>query len=709
MIPAHFVPITTLPLTANGKLDRNALPAPNTTHTPTNNTAHRPQPPRPNKPSPTSGASVLNTPQISTTDNFFELGGDSILTIQIIARSRQAGLRFTPLDLAKRPTIAELAEVVESSAPPAEVGRGPVAGPMHPTPIQSWFFEQRFADPNHWNQAFLLELPAAIDLDQLQQALALVVAHHDALRLRLSWQEGQPALHHDPDASAQSITSIDLSEVGPEGHAERIELEASAAQSQLDLERGPLLAAVYFRRGAAPGRLLLAVHHLAVDGVSWRIIIEDLEAAYQSLRAGATVELPPRSASFQDWAQALRDYAADTELDGSLARWCEIEAADAGLPDGGHGDTTEASARSVTVSLGRGETQALLQQVPAAYSTQINDVLLTALALSLRGWTGRDAHRIDMEGHGREEWIGPLDVSRTVGWFTTLYPVTLDLEATADEGAALKRIKEALRRLPERGLSYGVLRYASADGAVAAQLASPQSQLVFNYLGQFDQVVAGSELFAFADEPTGAWHGPTNERTHRLEVLAAVHDGCFEARWIYSPGRDRSQVVERLAGDFIAALRGLIAHCTQPGVSGRTPSDFPLARIEQGALDELVAGHPAIEDVYPLAPLQLLFLSVEAGGARLGFEQWVFRLRGRLDGPALRAAWEATVARHGLLRTAFVSDGASEPLQVVERRVSIPWEEQDWSSRGPTERDDDLRRRYCAQIGGAASSLLRRL
>ena len=435
--------------------------------------------------------------------------------------------------------------------------------------------------------------------------------------------------------------------------------------------------------------MLLAIHHLAVDGVSWRIIIEDLEAAYRSLRAGTPVELPTVG-FLPGLAQALRHYAASTELDGSLARWREIEAADARLPDDEHGETTEASARSTTVSLGREETQALLRQVPAAYGTQINDVLLTALAQTLRGWTGRDSHRIDMEGHGREEWIGPLDLSRTVGWFTTLHPVNLDLEGAADEGAALKRIKEALRRLPERGLSYGVLRYADVDAACAVRLASRQSELVFNYLGQFDQVVADSQLFAFADEPSGAWHGAANERTHRLEVLAAVRDGCFEARWICSPGRDRGQVVERLAGDFIAALRGLIDHCTQPGVSGYTPSDFPLARIEQGALDMLVAGHPAIEDVYPLAPMQLLFLSVESSGAGLGFEQWVFRLRGQLDGSALRSAWNAIVARHGLLRTAFVCNGAPDPLQLVERQVSIPWEQRDWSSREPSDRDDDL-------------------
>jgi amino acid adenylation domain-containing protein/non-ribosomal peptide synthase protein (TIGR01720 family) len=690
MIPTPIVPIDSLPLTTNGKLDRDALPTPDRPNN-HNDTPHIP-PRTPTEQTLTQiWTDVLNTPQISITDNFFELGGDSILTIQIIARCRQAGLSFTPLDLAKRPTIAELAEVLAPSAAPAEADREPAAGPMTPTPIQSWFFEQRFADASHWNQAFLLETPPDIDVDSLQQALGHVMAHHDALRMRVAWHEGRPTISGDPDAPTPSITCIDLTEAAPDDHPARIEAAATAAQSQLNLERGPLLGAVFFDRGAAPGRLLLAVHHLAVDGVSWRILVEDLEAAYRAQRTQSPVLLPPRSASFHDWARALVDYAGAAELEESLARWLEIEAGDATLPanGSGHGDNTEATARSVTVSLGREETQALLQRVPAAYSTQINEVLLTALALALRGWTGRDVHRIDMEGHGREEWIGPLDVSRTVGWFTTLYPVKLDLEGASDEGAALKRVKERLRLLPERGLSHGILRYGSVDPAVSRKLANGRSELLFNYLGQFDQVVAGSDMFAFADEPTGAWHGPANERTHRLEVLAAVRDGCFEARWIYGSERDREEVVRRVAEDFIGALRRLIDHCTQPGLSGHTPSDFPLARLEQEALDRIIARYPDLEDVYPLSPMQLLFLSMEAG--RSGFEQWVFRLRGALDAPALRSAWETTVARHGILRTAFVSDGPAEPMQVVQRRATLPWAQEDWSAVDAARREDDLR------------------
>ena len=523
----------------------------------------------------------------------------------------------------------------------------------------------------------------------MERALDHVVTHHDALRTRVIGKGPDAALHHDSSGPLPTITRIDLSEVAPENRPRTIEQAATTAQAGLDLKRGALVAAVHFDCGAAPGRLLLAIHHVAVDGVSWRLLIEDLEAAYRALDQGSPVQLPPRTAAFGRWSEALAACAATADVSDSLPRWLEIEAQDGTLPaDGsGHGSNTDGQVRATTVALGREETQALLQRVPAAYRTRINDILLAALALTFRAWTGRDAHRIDLEGHGREEWVGDVDLSRTVGWFTTLYPVVLDLAGTEDEGSALKAIKEGLRRVPHAGLSYGLLRYGMKGREGAPGLAGrPAADLLFNYLGQFDQVVAGSELFGFAHEPTGAWHGPTNERTHRFEVVALIRDGRFEAQWMYGAERDRPELVERLAQNFIGELRRLIAHCTEPGVSGYTPSDFPLARLDQAALDRLAAQHPDMEDVYPLSPMQRLFLSMESGSARLGFEQWVFRLRGPLDAEALRAAWEDILARHAMLRTAFVSDGFPEPLQVVKQRVRAPWAQEDWRGRDPIDR-----------------------
>ena len=692
MVPAHIVLLPTLPLTPNGKLDRKALPEPDpealtsgtpyvAPRTPTEETLAE------------IWAAVLGARRVGVDDDFFELGGDSILTIQIIARSRQAGVHFTPQDLANGPTIAQLAPLVRSAETATHAESEALPGPLVPTPIHRWFLEQRFADADHWNQAFLFEVPAGIDVETLERALGHVAARHDALGLRVTRTSPDWTVSFDATSTAPSVTRIDLAQVAPQDHAAHIERIARTAQAQLDIQRGPLLAAVHFDREDDPGRLLLVVHHLAVDGVSWRILLDDLEAAYVALQADASPPAIPRSADFRRWSQTLADYAANADLRASLARWLEIDSVDGRLPTDmpQAAENREEFAREVIVSLDESETDALLHRVPARYRTQINDVLLTALALALREWTGRDAHRVDVEGHGREEWIGPVDLSRTVGWFTTLYPAVLDLTGAEDEGSALKLVKEERRALPDRGLSYGVLRYAAPDPGVRQQLSkTPPADILFNYLGQFDQVVAGSELFSFADEPTGAWHGPANERTHRLEIVALVRDGRFEARWIFGAERERPAVVERVAVSFVNALRRVLQHCSTSDTSGYTPSDFPSARLDQETLDRVASLHTEIEDIYPLSPMQRLFLAVEADGARLGFEQWVFGLRGPLNAAVLREAWESTAARHSMLRTAFVTEGMAEPLQIVERRPALPWDELDWTGRGAEHQKDAL-------------------
>ncbi len=292
MVPAHFVVLDQLPLTPNGKTDRKALPAPDYGR----REEHRPYlAPR----TPTEQtladiwADILGAPRVSIDDNFFELGGDSILTIQVIARCRQAGFQFTPRDLARHPSIALLSEVITSTTAVPAAHAEPDGGPVTPTPIQRWFFDQHFADPDYWNQAFLFEVHADFDVEALEQALGHVVAHHDALRLRVTGEGVDSLLSCEPSAPAPSIARIDLARMREDAQAGSIEKSAVRAQSQLDLHRGPLLAAVHFDLGAAPGRLLLAIHHLAVDGVSWRLLIEDLECAYEALRAGSPVQLPP--------------------------------------------------------------------------------------------------------------------------------------------------------------------------------------------------------------------------------------------------------------------------------------------------------------------------------------------------------------------------------------------------------------------------------
>ncbi len=672
MVPAHFVVLDKLPLTANGKVDRRTLPAPDYGQADASR-AYVAARTAEEKILAEVWSAVLRVPRVGIDDNFFELGGDSILSIQVIGRCRQAGLHLTPRELAHTPTIRGLAETVGKTT---AVGTAIVAsdtGEVTPTPIQCWFFEQEFAAPNHWNQAFLFETPGDLEPGVLEQALGDVCARHGALRLRVE----AGGLRILEEAPAPRLAGVDLGTMSRDEGARAIAAAAERANAGLDLEQGPIVAAFHFTWGDGPGRLLLVVHHIAIDGVSWRILLEDLERAYEARRGGQPVEWPHGTASLKRWSEALRAYAASDHAAQSAARWVDVGRGGSGLEVNLSARGLESSVRETVICMGEQQTEALLRDVPAAYRTRINDVLVAALGLALKEWSGGGSVLVELEGHGREDVVG-VDVSRTVGWFTTLYPIRLELAELADEATALKRIKEMLREAPDGGLGYGALRYLSADPAIREELAkTPPAFLLFNYLGQFDQVVAGLHLFRFASEPSGPWHGGQNRRTHPLEVVALVKDGRFEARFLATEEVFDGRDVAGLARSFQDALTNLIRHCTAPGAGGLTPSDVPAARLDQAALDRLAAAFPGMEDVCPLTEMQKLFLSVEQADSSMGLEHWRFRLRGLLDGDALGAAWNDVVDRHAILRTAFASDFKAEPLQIVLPSAAAGWIEQD--------------------------------
>jgi amino acid adenylation domain-containing protein/non-ribosomal peptide synthase protein (TIGR01720 family) len=591
MVPAVFVLLDALPLTANGKIDRRALPVPDPARSDQAAAFVSPRTPA-EQVLAEIWAQVLGVDRVGIHDNFFTLGGDSILSIQIIARANQRGLQITTKQLFEHQTIAGLA-AMDGTSSLAQTEQRPVTGTIPLTPIQRWFFEQNLPEPQQWNQAMLLETKRPLSPVQLAQAIRYLLAHHDALRLRFV-RTGDLWQQWNADVDGQvPFTWADLSMLPDAAHGAAIETASAELQTSLDLTTGPLLRAVLFDLGPQkPGRLLLIIHHLAIDGVSWRILLEDLQAVYQQLSQSEAPMLPPKTTSFKRWAEQLALYAQSTALHQELAYW-RTGACDGGaaMPaDYAGGVNSEASARIVAAALSPEETQLLLQEVPAIYHTQINDVLLTALAQTFARWTGARTLRVDLEGHGREDLFEQIDVSRTISWFTALFPILLNLGEADNQGEMLKAIKEQLRRVPNHGLGYGLLRYLSADEAVVAQLgAIPRADVSFNYLGQFDQMLADSLLFGLADESSGPPHSPHGLRRYLLDISGSVVRGQLHMRWRYSEHIHRRDTVERLAQEFIEALRSIIAHCQSPEAGGYTPSDFPDAGFTQEELDRLFA------------------------------------------------------------------------------------------------------------------------
>jgi thioester reductase-like protein/non-ribosomal peptide synthase protein (TIGR01720 family) len=598
MVPSAFVRLKALPLTPNGKVDRQALPAPDMARSNLEETFVAPRTTA-EKLLAEIWTQILQLETVGIHDNFFELGGDSILSMQIIAKANQAGLQLTPKQLFEHQTIAELAAVAGTNRT-IQAEQGLVTGSVLLTPIQHRFFEQNLPDSHHWNQAVLLEVRQAIAPVLLEQAVQKLLEHHDALRLRFVRQEsGWQQDNASPDEIVP-FTRIDLSTVSETEQESAISDAAAELQTSLNLSSGPLVRVALFDLGASkPSRLLIIIHHLAVDGVSWRILLEDLQTAYQQLSQGEAIQLPPKTTSFKHWAERLHEYAQSAELQQELDYWlAESRQQIVHLPiDFPEVNNTVAEASTVSVTLSREETQALLQAVPAAYQTQINEVLLAALMQAFAQWTGERSLLVDLEGHGREAIFDDVDLSRTVGWFTTIFPVLLDIEEASSLGDVLKAVKEQLRRIPNRGIGYGVLRYLSKS----LQLHPPKAEIRFNYLGQTDQVFQESSLFKPAQESCGVRRSLRGNRSYLLDINGIVADGQLQLDWTYSNAVHHQATIERLADSFMKALRELINCCQSLEAKGYAPSDVAEASTPTGKVTVAALNAEAVLDpsIYP--------------------------------------------------------------------------------------------------------------
>ncbi|HYO60110.1 non-ribosomal peptide synthetase, partial [Archangium sp.] len=678
MVPAAFVTMKALPLAISGKVDRRALPAPDWSRPELGGEYVAPQTPV-EKQLAAIWAKVLRLERVGRHDNFFSLGGDSIIGMQLLARAHQTGLRFTSKQLFQHQTLAELAPVVTEVRGQSE--QGVITGPVPLTPIQHWFMEQQPPQPQQFKQGMVFEVTERVDPALVERALRRLIEHHDALRMCFVQEGGHWRQVNGGQAQEVSLRRVDLASVPEEQRGAAIETVAEELPEGFELSRGQLLRAALMELGEGKnGRLLIVIHHFVVDFVSWRVLLEDLNTAYQQLRLGEEVVLPPKTTSFKTWAERLEAYA-QSSLEEELAWWLAPRGQARALPvDRTGGANTQESARGVTLTLDAEQTRALLQEVPGAYRAHVNDVLLTALAQALAHWTGSRQVLIDMEGHGREELFEDVNLSRTVGWFTTLFPMRLDLLEATSLASALEVVREEMRRLPHRGIGYGLLRYLRKDGAAQGLKSLPQAEVSFNYWGQIDLMGQGSAPFVLSPESGGAEFGRKHRRPHLLAVEARVFGGQLEATWLYSENVHERATIEALAQGFMAALRTLIEGRTSPEAARYVPSDFPLARLDRAALELVLKQAPRVEDIYPLTPLQqgLLYHAHLAPGTDLYFEQVSWALPQALDVPAFQKAWERVMARNPILRTAFLWEGLAEPVQVVLPAVALPWRQLDW-------------------------------
>jgi amino acid adenylation domain-containing protein/non-ribosomal peptide synthase protein (TIGR01720 family) len=670
LIPAYFIGLDTLPLTVNGKLDRRLLPLPEERDraapllAPTTDLEHTLM---------QIWQTVLRCGTLSLTDNFFELGGDSILAIQLVSRINQAGWHLTPKQLFQSPTIAELSQILTPRRS-SESDSAPISGIVPLTPIQHWFLEQALPNPDHFNQAVWLEATSPWPRDRLDAALRHLLHRHDALRLRLCWNDSEWTQEVLPVSDRVPLTWVDYAAFDAEQQNNQMQRLANQTQRSLNLNSGELVRVVYCDLGDRPHRFLVVIHHWAIDAVSWRILLEELQTLDRAWHQGIEPELLPKTTSFQRWADRLQTMAMQTAWQTEQKYWQTIvQQPVQPLPvDHPNGDNRVKFADHLRLSLSPAETESLLRVVPMVFNAQMNEVLLSAIAQGFQAWTGAATLRFDLESHGRSpDFADDLNLSRTVGWLTALFPVCLTVPATADPSAVLLAVQDQLRAIPQQGMGYGLLRYLTETGSTLAS----HAEVSVNYLGQLDSPADPSVTPRLSPSPLGKGRlqgglqripaaavgdtcAPDNPRSHRLEIIAAVQAGQLDLAWHYSRQQYAPETIATLAHYCLQALQGLIAQCQ------------PVATLLHSAADG-----------YPLSPMQqgMLFHSLYAPHSGAYEVQICYELIGSLQRYAFEQAWQALIDRHPPLRTSFRWEHLPQPLQVVHSQVDWAVTYLDWS------------------------------
>jgi amino acid adenylation domain-containing protein/non-ribosomal peptide synthase protein (TIGR01720 family) len=718
MVPAAFVTLNSLPLTASGKLDRKALPAPEL-----KSETYQ-------APSTTEEqtlcrimAEMLSLERVGIEDNFFRLGGDSILSIQLVSRARKAGLLLTPRDIFQQPTIQALAAVARTTDENSVStwNASAAVGEVIPTPIMKSYFE--CGGPlKRFHQSALIQVPADLQEVDLLAVLQWMLDTHDALRLR---QRNDGSLEIMRQGTVRAFDCLIRVEVTG---AEAREIARRTAEHRLDLQTGKLLEAVWF---FGECRLLLLIHHLAVDGVSWRILFSDLAAAWAAIKQGKQPKLEPATTPFRFWAQYLTVQATTQFIESQLPLWEAILAISSPLLPDARLDPvrdTFAQSQSLQFTLPVSISNALLTSAPKAFHAQTQDVLLAALALAVtswrnsRGFSQEAAVLIEMEGHGREPMESGLDLSRTVGWFTSLFPVSLDLrDVDVNDalsggrgiGRAIKMIKEQLRAVPDNGMSYGLLRYLNAAAGISLARC-PKPQIGFNYLGRFSTTDFTDWSLVDDELSLGGGADPDMPLLHILEIEAATVEGAQGPQLTANWSRAKAHLGE---GDVCAlvelwqrALAAVCQHIEEHSVDEHTPSDFPLVSLSLEQIENLENSYSGLRDVLPLAPLQegLLFHALfDQSSADVYTIQIVLEFEGPLDADRLRAAGNALFRRHHNLQVRFVHEGLEQPVQVVPIEAGLPWREIDLSKPNSEAQEDVLAAERRKRFAVSTEPLLR--
>jgi len=692
MIPSAYVPLTDFPVNSNGKLDKAALPMPENTYRMVENECILPRTDI-EKTIIEIWSELLHVKNIGIHDNFFHIGGDSIISIQFVSRAKQKGIYLELKQIFKTPTVAALAHHAKAdvSLQSPQIHSSILVGEIKLTPIQQWFFEQNFKCYSYFNQAIYLEATNVIDSKLLEESLKYIVEYHGAFKIQFLQTSSGWIQKYSEEEKNHAFSFV---------HSLESVCNVKQMQESLNIHQGPLFRAIFLSESK---KVFLVIHHLIVDGISWRILLKDLEVVYRQLSQNKIPSLPEKTSSYQEWSNALHDYAQSELLKRELPYWNKvIEKITWRLPtDFNHGQNVQGAAKSIRFSLDEITTNALLKEAPKAYRTQINDILLTALVLAFGDYLGHYTLSLSIEGHGREVIDERIDVSRTVGWFTSLFPQYLCLDEPHDIANSLKKVKEVLREVPGKGIGYGILKYLTnllED--------HPKPQISFNYLGQWESSFDDNSFFKFSDESIGECSADKNSRDHLIEILVQSREGCLHIEWMYSENHFYFKTIEKIGNYFVDRLQQIVHYCCQQDHFGFTPSDFLLSKLDQETLDRVFHDNPDVEEVYPLTAMQegILFGTLQAPETDMYMIQALYECKGYFNQELLQRAWKIVTDYYPILRTSFLWENVVSFHQVVSKNNDLIWHYHDY--REVAEEMLDLRLKQLMELDRKDSFVL---
>ncbi|GAB5525199.1 MAG: hypothetical protein Roseis2KO_30710 [Roseivirga sp.] len=664
MVPAYFVHLEAMPLTPNGKINRKVLPAPEVKVGEFQAPATEEE-----RQLAEVWTEVLGIERLSVTDNFFRVGGDSIKSIQIGSRLRDLGYEVTVQDVFTHQTVRQLAANLKRLVTVSD--QSVVEGVAELNPTQRWFFEGPIQQKHHFNQSVLLNFPDGLSRDRAERIFNELHTHHDALRMVFREAEGQWQQENKGTDFPVSIAERDLR--GLKDAEEQLLEISEKIQSGIDLMHGPLMKLGLFHLQDGT-RLLMVIHHVVIDGLSWRILFQDMAGLHKQDEEGLPFSLPLKTDSYLSWPAKLQDYTETTAFRKASAYWEAFRNPDQVFPrrDVLNGAGSGKGMASAAFRLDKVLTRKLLTEVNTPFHTQINDMLLAALLLAFKKQYGQDSITIDLEGHGREPIHNQVNISRTVGWFTSIYPVLLSSEAEALT-SIIKQVKETLRQVPNHGFDHLLYRYLTPGGNTMTDSA----RILFNYLGQFDTDM-GDKPFTLATEAHGYNQAAGETARYDWDISGLIKEEQLEMTLSYSEGHYHADTVQSFMLDFEAALKTLIDHCCEYGKEELTPSDLTYKQLSIDQLDELQHKH-AFTDVYTLSPMQegMLFHSLLASGSGNYVGQITCQINGQLDIQAIEKSMNMLMARYDTLRAMFLHEAYERAIQVIlkERRVDFTYED----------------------------------